>query len=87
MAVCRKQKSLLTHFIYLHCLLNFVLQVGTTGFIENVNALIIINILFSDYEEPRSKLPVGYSPHPMALAERFSPSWSSFLDLAMKPKL
>lgn len=35
--------------------------------------LMLINILFADFEEPRSKLPVGYSSQSMTLTETFIP--------------
>lgn len=49
--------------------------------------LMLIIILFADFEEPRSRLPIGSSPQSVALTETISPLWSSFLALAMQRKL
>ena len=86
MAVFRQQKQLLTHFIFLYLPTKLCAPTIAHGFIENVSTLIIINVFFTDYEEPRSKLPVGRSPQHMASSERFSPLWSRFLDLEVQSK-
>lgn len=55
-----KSPCLLTSSTFI-CLFNFVLQLQPHGVIEELILLMLTNILFADFEEPRSKLPVGYS--------------------------